>query len=154
MTIHLDMTPPSVTHQGGGKRMNRRTGAFFGNPAYEAAKQETILKLKRYLRREAFTGPVAITVLWVRPWRTSEAAKRRKGGLLPCTTKPDLDNMNKMLMDCLTELEFLQDDAQVSQLLLSKAWGDTPGIWIHVREIEPVTFATKWRNWIKSLFTS
>lgn len=51
-------------------------------------------------------------------------------------TKPDTDNLQKMLKDCMTEAGFWADDAQVCDEIIQKFWSDTPGIWISVMEME------------------
>ena len=52
------------------------------------------------------------------------------------TTKPDLDNAQKLLMDCMTKAGFWKDDAEVSSMILEKFWvSDIPGIWIRVEEL-------------------
>ena len=45
-------------------------------------------------------------------------------------SKPDTDNLNKLLKDCMTSLGFWYDDAQVVEEHIGKYWSDIPGIWI------------------------
>ena len=45
-------------------------------------------------------------------------------------TKPDTDNLQKLLKDCMTSLNFWYDDAQVVEEHIGKYWSDIPGIWI------------------------
>ena len=54
-------------------------------------------------------------------------------------TKPDLDNMAKLLLDVMTECGYWHDDGQVSQLLLTKYWCHNENICgIHIKVM------TKW----------
>lgn len=50
-------------------------------------------------------------------------------------TKPDTDNLQKMLKDCMTELGFWYDDAQVCEEHIGKYWSTTPGIWISINKL-------------------
>lgn len=54
------------------------------------------------------------------------------------TTRPDLDNLNKSIMDILTDLKFWNDDSQVAKLLLMKRWvrPEDAGILITINQIE------------------
>ena len=48
------------------------------------------------------------------------------------TDKPDTENLNKALVDCMTALDFWADDAQVVSEIIEKFWANTPGIYIRV----------------------
>ena len=51
-------------------------------------------------------------------------------------TKPDTDNLNKMLKDEMTKLHFWKDDAQVCLEIIEKFWALTPGLYICAQQIE------------------
>ncbi|WP_236253677.1 RusA family crossover junction endodeoxyribonuclease [Streptococcus mitis] len=51
------------------------------------------------------------------------------------TTKPDTDNLQKLLKDCMTKLGYWQDDAQVASEIVEKFWADTVGIYIKIEEL-------------------
>jgi Holliday junction resolvase RusA-like endonuclease len=80
-------------------------------------------------------GPVALSVRFVFPWRKSESKARRALGIVPCDTRPDCDNMVKLVADVLTHLRFYQDDGQIAKLHVEKAWGDEVGITITIQTI-------------------
>ena len=44
------------------------------------------------------------------------------------TTKPDVDNMAKLLIDVMTDCKYWHDDGQVAKLLLSKYWAKNQSI--------------------------
>ncbi len=49
---------------------------------------------------------------------------------------PDIDNLAKLILDCLTRLRYWHDDAQVIKLEVSKRWDTVmPGVWIHVKSL-------------------
>ena len=50
--------------------------------------------------------------------------------------RPDTDNLQKLLKDCMTAEHFWTDDALVCSEITEKFWADTPGIWIHIEPVE------------------
>jgi Holliday junction resolvase RusA-like endonuclease len=53
----------------------------------------------------------------------------------PKTTKPDTDNLQKMLKDSMTRVGFWRDDALVAEEFCGKYWAQTPGIYVKVEAI-------------------
>ncbi len=51
------------------------------------------------------------------------------------TTKPDTDNLQKLLKDCMTACGFWKDDALVASEIVEKFWAEVPGIYIRVEEL-------------------
>ena len=51
------------------------------------------------------------------------------------TSKPDTDNLVKMLKDVMTELGFWKDDAQVASEVIEKYWAQIPGIYVKVENV-------------------
>ena len=47
----------------------------------------------------------------------------------------DTDNLQKLLKDCMTDLEYWKDDAQVASEIVEKFWSDTVGIYVKVEEL-------------------
>ena len=50
-------------------------------------------------------------------------------------TKPDTDNLVKMLKDEMTKLHFWRDDAQVCSEVIQKFWSRIPGLYICAEEL-------------------
>ena len=59
-------------------------------------------------------------------------AKRSEGE--PHTSRPDADNLAKLVLDCLMRAGMIGDDAIVSQLLIRKSYGAKPGVLIYLNE--------------------
>ena len=57
-------------------------------------------------------------------------------------TKPDTDNMIKLLKDCMTAAKFWSDDAQVAQEIVEKFWLRPSGIYIKIKSLEDRTDET------------
>jgi len=48
--------------------------------------------------------------------------------------KPDLDNLEKLVMDCLKRVQFYRDDSQINKKKTKKQWTEmSPGVWVHVK---------------------
>ncbi len=54
------------------------------------------------------------------------------------STKPDTDNLQKMLKDCMTKCYFWQDDALVASELFEKFWVEIPGIFVRIEVLDSV----------------
>ncbi len=50
-------------------------------------------------------------------------------------TKPDTDNLQKLLKDCMTMCGFWKDDALVASEIVEKFWAEVPGIYIRIEEL-------------------
>jgi Holliday junction resolvase RusA-like endonuclease len=137
IAFHLPITPPKATSQGAGKRMVIVKGKpmFFKNKAAASAEHDYLTLCAPHAPHRPLDGAVALKVDFVFPWRKSEPRKRRALGRVPMTTKPDLSNAIKALEDCLTKLGFWEDDGQVADLHITKAWGDHVGINITLHPI-------------------
>lgn len=83
----------------------------------------------------AIEGPVIVdlTFFFARPKRLCR--KKDPPGAIPHTSKPDRDNLDKAVLDVLTDLGFWRDDCQVWGGRIQKfycAIGDSPGAEIRV----------------------
>jgi len=147
----IDCHPPTATAQhksaaarDAGFRMGKRgklvakhTISFFETGKVKSAREELTEHFRRHAPAAPLAGPLKLTVTWTFYWNKADEAKRKKGKLpqwLPKITRPDGDNLAKMLKDVLTALGFWADDAHVTAETYVRGRGDRPGI--HVR-IEP-----------------
>jgi Holliday junction resolvase RusA-like endonuclease len=128
------MDPPTKTQQEHriGKRKNGSMYVYEDRDLKEAR-----LKLYKavlpHTPEKPFTKAVQLVVKWCFP-RGSHSHGSYK------TTKPDTDNLNKMLKDEMTRAGFWKDDALVASEVIEKFWTDTPGIYVEIVEIgEEVT---------------
>ena len=91
------------------------------------------------MRAEAgplFTGPLEAVLEMRIPipasWSKAHKAAALAGTELP-TSKPDIDNVVKAILDACNGVVFL-DDAQVVMLAATKAFSDEPGVRVVIRE--------------------
>jgi len=137
MKFFIKCNPPRSTAQAGLKIMkNHRTGRqFVGKKQGSKAQQtqsELMWLLSQYVPKEPFEQPIHLSVLWAYPWRKGEPQKNRASGWKPCDTRPDCDNLCKMLLDCMTRLGYWTDDSIIFDLHFKKIYSDEPGIGIDI----------------------
>lgn len=124
----ISMVPPTVTHQE--KRITAVNGRlhFYEGPELKNARQ----KLTAYLSGHAPATPYASAVRLVTKWLFPRGS--HKNGEWR-TSKPDTDNLQKLLKDVMTALHFWKDDALVCSELCEKFWADLPGLYIYIEEL-------------------
>jgi Holliday junction resolvase RusA-like endonuclease len=121
----------------------RRMGAKFVARVYESGtaegwKGEIALAARAHTPAAPLTGPLRLDVDFFLPRPQSLMRKKDPDGPIPHTAKPDRDNLDKAVMDCLKSLGFFVDDAQVCAGEPRKfyaAKGATPGARIVLRTI-------------------
>lgn len=131
MTIEffMQMDPPTVTHQ------EQKTGIRNGKPfRYEppelkAARAKLTAHLAKHKPECKLNGALRLETTWLFPCGESHKPGEYR------ITKPDTDNLQKLLKDCMTAVGFWKDDAQVAVECVQKRWNDVPGIHITVTEL-------------------
>jgi Holliday junction resolvase RusA-like endonuclease len=142
--FHLAIVPPKATSQSAGKRMmiitDKVTGKpkpmFFKNKDTKQAEHDFTVLLQPFRPPAPIDNPIKLEVDIVWPWRATEPNWRRALGRVYHTSKPDCSNWIKQMEDCMTKLQFWNDDGQVAILHVSKAWGDQVGIFVRVIPLE------------------
>ena len=84
--------------------------------------------LRRHRPQEPLEGPIYLEVEW--RFRSKSHVDGWK------TTRPDTDNLEKLLKDCMTRCGFWNDDAQVVYEVVLKKWSEYPGIRVRVERID------------------
>ena len=130
MNFFIAMHPPTATAQERKVKIINGKPIFYDPPAVKSAKVLLSAYLAQHQPPQPMTGGLSLRVLWLFPRGAHPHGAWR-------TTKPDTDNLQKMLKDCMTRVGFWEDDAQVAREIIEKRWSDEPcGIYI---EIEPLT---------------
>ncbi len=119
--------PPTVTHQMHRVTVRNRKPQFFDSPELAKARADICSRLERFTPDAPFEGPLALSVIWL-----FKDSRGREGWR---DTKPDTDNLEKLLKDCMTRMRFWIDDAQVCDERVLKMWSKAPGICIVVRTL-------------------
>lgn len=122
------MEPPTVTAQTKRLRVVRGKPMFYESARAKAAREMIEAALQPYRPGEPMAGPVMLSVVWAFPTRSHREGAWR-------VTRPDTDNLQKMLKDCMTRAGFWRDDSQVCSEHIMKVWTrKRPGILIEVTE--------------------
>ena len=119
-------------------RMNRKTGAVY-TPKGTAHFEGIVRSIAAVHFPEPFTGPVGVEMTFALPRPKRLIWKRKRMVPVWHTTRPDLDNLEKTIMDALNGIAW-NDDAQVCRKFAEKyiVSGDgTVGVHVLVRELEP-----------------
>ncbi len=127
----MPMIPPTVTAQEKDLAVNRKTGKpyMYDSAEIKATKAKFIAHLAQHKPDAPYTCGVRLIVKWCFP-----RGKHKDGEYK--TTKPDTENLLKLLKDCMTHCGFWKDDALVASEINEKFWAEITGIWIRVEELE------------------
>ena len=120
MKIFLLLDPPTVTAQESKVAIVRGKPRFYKPENVLKAKEELKAHLRPFRPEKPIDGPIELKVTWLFP------RGKRHGHLEWRTTKPDTDNLEKLLKDCMTQLGFWRDDALVVRETVEKLWSDEP----------------------------
>lgn len=130
ISFFVPMLPPTVTHQE--KKISVRNGKpiVYEPPELKDARAKLEAHLSPYAPERPFTSGVRLLVKWCFPVKGSHTNGEYK------LTKPDTDNLQKLLKDVMTTLGFWKDDALVCSEIAEKFYSDIPGIYIELQVIK------------------
>lgn len=126
MQFFIKMIPPTITAQ------EHRIGRY---GVYKSPEQkQAYVKLRDAIAPYAPSAPIdhacQLIVKWCFPLNKSHKVDGEYK-----YTKPDTDNLNKMLKDILEELGFYTNDSRVASEVIEKFWSTVPGIYISLEEL-------------------
>lgn len=101
---------------------------FYDPPEVLAARSKLTAYLAGHKPAYPLEGAVRLLVKWCFPRGRHKDGEYR-------ITKPDTDNLNKLLKDCMTDVGFWKDDAQVASEICEKFWTEIPGIYIALEKL-------------------
>jgi len=125
----MAMIPPTCTHQEKQVRVVNGKPQFYDPPEVRTAREKLRAYLAKHKPAEPYQCGVRLVVKWLFP-----KGKHPDGSYR--TTRPDTDNLQKLLKDCMTAESFWKDDALVCSEIAEKFWAKTPGIWIRIEPVE------------------
>lgn len=145
-TISMTLYRIPIPKQGDRTRqVNMKSGkSFIGHyqpKKITNEKDALILLAQEYRPEHIWTEPIEVQVTFFFPWTKSITKKRKlswsESGLDYKSTKPDLDNLEKMLFDALEGVIY-QNDSQIVSKFSEKRLSDTPRIQIVLTKIERI----------------
>ena len=125
----MAMIPPTITHQEHKVAVVNGKPVFYEPQELKQAKSKLLAHLAAHVAEKRIDKGIMLVVKWLFP-------RGKHGNGEYRTTKPDTDNLQKMLKDCMTQLNFWKDDCLVVSEHVEKFWADKPGIYIMIREME------------------
>ena len=128
MEFFMAINPPTVTHQEKSIRVHKGKPIVYEPPVLQDARAKLRAHLARHRPEQPMTGGVRLLVKWCFPRGRHLDGEYR-------ITKPDTDNLQKLLKDCMTSEGFWKDDAQVASEICEKFWADVPGIYIRLETL-------------------
>lgn len=128
MEFFLPIIPPTKTHQQKKVTVVNGKPIFYEPPELQAVRTKLSAHLGKHIPKEKYVGPVRLITKWCYPNGSHLDGEYK-------TTKPDTDNMIKMLKDVMTSLKYWKDDSQVASEITEKFWAVVPGIYIRIEEL-------------------
>ena len=129
LQFFMHMIPPTVTHQMHKVSIVRGKPMFYDPPELKEARAKLTAHLQKHRPDRPYVGAVQLVVKWCFPAGIHSDGKYK-------TTRPDTDNLQKLLKDCMTAAGFWKDDAQVASEICEKFWAAVPGIFVRVEEVD------------------
>jgi Holliday junction resolvase RusA-like endonuclease len=133
--FEMRCNPPKATSQQKGVMVIAGKPRYFKRKHVKRAEDDLTAMLMPHRPAKPLQGPLRVCVRWTYAWRKSESRRNMARGLIPCDTRPDCDNLCKILFDAMTRLGFWGDDSQIADLRFVKCWGDVAGIGVMADEI-------------------
>ena len=131
MEFFMKMKPPTATAQERKIKIINGRPVFFDTQKVREARAILMNHLSMHRPRRPLEGPIELQVTWLFP-----KGKGHKDGEWR-VTRPDTDNLEKLLKDCMTRTGYWRDDAQVVREVVEKKWSADPtGIQIKVSVLE------------------
>lgn len=121
----MPMIPPTVTHQEKQVAVINGKPVFYEPPELKEARAKLMAYLMKHIPEQPYASGVRLIVKWCFP-------KGRHYNGEYKITKPDTDNLNKLLKDCMTNCGFWKDDALVASEICEKFWAEIPGIYVRI----------------------
>lgn len=131
----MPIIPPTTTFQQKevtvtwNKKKKKHIPRFYESAELKAARAKLTAHLAKHVPKQKYTSGIRLITKWLFPI----TGKHQDGEYK--TTRPDTDNMVKLLMDCCTKCNFWKDDNQVASLVVEKFYSKIPGIYIRIEEV-------------------
>ena len=125
----MQMIPPTSTAQMHKVGVRNGKPYFYDPPEVNRTKVKLTNGLIPHVPNSPMTGPIKLEVSW-----QFLADEKHPVGTYR-TSKPDTDNLQKLLKDSMTALRFWKDDALVVDEHVEKIYSKVPGILIRLEEL-------------------
>lgn len=138
LSFDVNIEPTTATHQSSLRVLKTRGGRFFvGKQANSKIKRWLEMfksGIAPYKPSEPIAGPLHVKLVFEFSFLKSTPKYKLKGRFYK-TTRPDLDNMEKVILDTLVKEGFIVDDSFVVNKHSEKYHSDSPKISILIRKL-------------------
>ena len=131
-SFFIPCIPPTTTAQQKGAFVVGKTVRFFKKKKTVQAENTLIGLLKDHAPKQPHEGALKVCITLIFPWRKSESKSDLLTGRACHITRPDFDNLSKMLCDVMTTLGYWKDDGQISDGRIIKRRGSVTGIKVEI----------------------
>ena len=125
----MPMQPPTKTYQEKQWKIVNDKVIFYEPAELSAARAKLEAHLVQHIPAAKYTAAVRLVTKWCFPIKGKHQDGEYKA------SKPDTDNLQKMLKDVMTDLGYWTDDALVASEIIEKFWAALPGIYIKIEEV-------------------
>lgn len=143
MVLPIIPTPQMRARHMTGVSKSGKTFAATYTPKKQKEEAGSIMQLlAQYVPEKPMEGYINIVISAFLPipqskpqWWKEAASKE----YIKPTGKPDVDNLAKNILDCMTKMSFWHDDNQITRLLINKVYSEKPMWVIGITEYEQIT---------------
>jgi len=136
--LNVNIIPTRTTHQSALRILKGKGGKMFvgkyQKSEFRAWLEEFKLKIKKSVPTEPLAGPIEAEIEFYFPYNKSASDKLKETESWK-VTRPDLDNMEKSIFDCLTDMGFIEDDSLICRKISIKRYSPKPRIFIKLTKI-------------------
>lgn len=120
---------PTMTHQEKSITVRGGKPIVYEDAELKAVRAKYEACLAGHVPDRMLRGPLRLITKWCFPLSGKHFDGEYK------TTKPDTDNLVKMVKDVMTDLGYWKDDAQVASDIIEKFWASLPGLYVYIEEL-------------------
>ena len=125
----MDEVPKTTAQQ---KKFSTKTKTFYKTSKIKQSEYLLARALSGRQPRKTYDTPIELSVTWLFPHTKKSKDGERKG------TRPDLDNLQKLLQDIMCKLGYYKDDSLITDLKVKKRWHRHSGLIIEINEVETI----------------
>nr|DAF47838.1 MAG TPA: Endodeoxyribonuclease RusA [Siphoviridae sp. ctJjf17] len=125
----MDEVPKTTAQQ---KKFSTKTKTFYKTSKIKQSEYLLVRALSGKQPRKTYNTPIELSVTWLFPHTKKSKDGERKG------TRPDLDNLQKLLQDIMCKLGYYKDDSLITDLTIKKRWHRHSGLIIEIKEVETI----------------
>lgn len=136
ISVKISMEPPTSTHQSNLRVLKSKTGQMFvgkmKNNKVSVWQKEFGLKMSKFKPNTPISEPCMMHIRMCYSPPKYLLPKFNKCKTIVKDTRPDCDNVVKVILDELTKQGFWVDDSLIWSLTIEKCWELTPSIYIKI----------------------